>query len=161
MGSCRVILWRNTQTLSWMQYLRSLSQRKKKLPLLGNIFGFSKENKQKEDNKKWFLQSKVIPPFIYLWTKQDSNITKVIPLTGAYSVNVLGVSLITIFNEGAFLMSFPLAINKHTNLSQRSKDQHTNKKKEATWNCTTDHVMTMWTNLTCPQVKVYTKTTSK
>lgn len=38
-------------------------------------------------------------------------------LCRAYSVNVLGVSLITIFNEGAFLMSFPLAINKHTNLS--------------------------------------------
>lgn len=126
--------------------LEGFVPKEKKLPLFGNIFGFSKENKQKEDNKKWFLLSKVIPPFIYLWTKQDSNTTKVILLTcyntwstiliadyiystnlvnyefrlcrpGAYSVNVLGVSLITIFNEGAFLMSFPLAINTHTNLS--------------------------------------------
>lgn len=126
--------------------LEGFVPKEKKLPLFGNIFGFSKENKQKEDNKKWFLLSKVIPPFIYLWTKQDSNTTKVILLTcyntwstiliadyiystnlvnyefrlcrpGAYSVNVLGVSLITMFNEGAFLMSFPLAINTHTNLS--------------------------------------------
>lgn len=38
------------------------------MPLFGNIFDFSKENKQKEDDKKWFLQPKVIPPFIYCFT---------------------------------------------------------------------------------------------
>lgn len=46
--------------------LEGFVPKEKKLPLFGNIFGFSKENKQKEDNKKWFLLSKVIPPFIYL-----------------------------------------------------------------------------------------------
>lgn len=38
------------------------------MPLFGNIFDFSKENKQKEDDKKWFLQPKVTPPFIYCFT---------------------------------------------------------------------------------------------
>lgn len=47
--------------------LEEFVPKKKNCHCLETFFGFSKENKQKEDNKKWFLQSKVIPPFIYLF----------------------------------------------------------------------------------------------